>query len=89
MDTTGAEQGSTTAGVSGVKLVELIESQAMVFHAPSRAEYDIELSRIENAEDVLRWADHMAQKTWVTKDHLSQFVLLCSRHLNINLDPRP
>ncbi|HXI14748.1 MAG TPA: hypothetical protein VNM48_00155 [Chloroflexota bacterium] len=30
--------------------------------------------------DALRWIEHLAQKTWVTKEHLEQFARLAASH---------
>jgi transcriptional regulator with XRE-family HTH domain len=48
-------------------------------------EYEVPKSRVNSPSDVLVWLEHLAQKTWISTRHLSEFMTLCARHLDINL----
>ena len=39
-----------------------------------RSPYEIELSRIPTAEALLGWIQHLREKTWVTGEHVVQFI---------------
>jgi hypothetical protein len=47
------------------------------FHHEGRAVYDF---RVIDQGDALRWIEHVAGKTWVTKEHLEQFARLAATH---------
>lgn len=37
----------------------------------------------EDTGAALRWIEHMAGKSWVTKEHLSQFSMLAANHFGV------
>ena len=37
-------------------------------------DYAVELVRIRTRDDILMWVSHLAQKTWMTKEGLKDFV---------------
>lgn len=45
------------------------------FYLDGEMVYDFQAT---DAGHALRWAEHMAQKSWVTKQHLEQFVRLAA-----------
>ncbi|MCW1915977.1 hypothetical protein OJ996_20485 [Luteolibacter sp. GHJ8] len=51
--------------------------------------YDIELTRIPNAEALLGWIDHLGGKTWVTSQHLHQLVRSVAGSRGWRLHPVP
>ena len=47
-------------------------------------DYAVELVRIRTRDDILMWVSHLAQKTWMTKEGLRDFVdLLLDNHTEI------
>ena len=49
--------------------------------------YPIAADRIASPESVMRWIEHLSGKTWVTKQHIREFVRICSDHLGTSLHP--
>jgi hypothetical protein len=49
--------------------------------------YEIAADRVTSPEMVMRWIEHLSGKTWVTKQHLREFVRVCSDHLGTSLHP--
>lgn len=47
--------------------------------------YEIALSRISTAEDVVSWIFHLSAKSWVTRDILRRFIKVASAHAGITL----
>lgn len=43
-------------------------------------DYDISYEACADAGSALRWIEHMAQKNWVTVEHLEQFARLAAEH---------
>jgi hypothetical protein len=48
-----------------------------------RCEYFIHKSNINTAEKILRWAVHLSQKTWMTKELVHYFILMACHIANI------
>lgn len=42
--------------------------------------YDISFAACRDSGSALRWVEHMASKSWVTKTHLEQFSRLAAEH---------
>lgn len=45
----------------------------VLFKADNEWEYDIPVRDLTSNYWIAEWTRHMAEKTWVTKDHLRQF----------------
>ena len=50
-------------------------------------EYTVLKERVESAEDILGWVDHLATKAWVTREHIRVFIGLTSRYLKLKIHP--
>ena len=48
-----------------------------------RCEYFIHKSNINTAEKILRWAVHLSQKNWMTKELVYYFILMACHAANI------
>ena len=46
--------------------------------------YEIDKSRIDTPEKVIRWAVHLGEKNWMTKELLHYFILTACAAANIN-----
>jgi hypothetical protein len=60
-----------------------IDDGAISLLCPNGSTYDIELTDIQSAEHVLPWIEQLSSKSWVTKEHLRMFNLLCLHHLGL------
>ena len=45
----------------------------VIFKAPNQWDYEVPVCDLGSAYWVSEWFRHMAEKSWVTKDHLCQF----------------
>lgn len=45
--------------------------------------YDIELSRLDTPEKILRWVEQLSAKNWVTDSIIGAFVLLALDQINL------
>lgn len=59
-------------------VVKLTDDGYFEFYLDGDMVYDFQ---VQDAGHALRWAEHMAQKSWVTKQHLEQFVRLAANKL--------
>jgi len=51
------------------------EGEWVVINGPS--DYEILFSRCNTPEKVLSWVRHLAEKSWVTCEHLTDFIDAC------------
>ena len=49
--------------------------------------YEIAADRVYSPEYVMRWIEHLSGKTWVTNQHIREFVRVCSDYLGTSLHP--
>jgi hypothetical protein len=61
-------------------LVTLDEDGFFHLHHDGRDVYDF---KAEDAAQVVRWTEHLARKSWVTKEHLLQFASLAAQHFGV------
>jgi len=67
--------------------VRLQDGVIQVLFRSNQAPYEIGADRITSPEMVMRWIDHLSRKTWVTKQHIREFVSVCSTYLGTSLHP--
>lgn len=41
---------------------------------PELAPYEIDLNRIKTERDLLAWVRHLSEKSWITRDDLTEFI---------------
>ena len=66
---------------------EVQDAFILVDRDHSSHEYTVRKDSVQSAENILGWIDHLAEKSWVTREHLHLFVGLSSHHLGIKIHP--
>lgn len=75
-----SEKGCKTSTEEGIKIQD-----GYVTLSWSGADYDIALSRIKNERDLLAWAYHLSDKTWMNTTRIGLFVALVASHKGFDL----
>lgn len=57
-----------------------IQGDAIVIAVPGSFTYDIPLHECETIHGVLRWIEHMREKSWMTDEMLSRLIALMDQH---------
>lgn len=84
--TIAPEGSKNTTTIPNNRWKIVVQDEAFIFTEGNEfTDYYIDFNRCDTAEKLLKWINHMSEKTWVTKELLVEFTHVVCKHLQIDL----